>query len=274
MKNEFNPFIAEWVAFAKNQNYSLIEKCLKLSQLLEYPNLSIDEYIKKLDALAKPLRLSLDSTKTPTYLISMLNEYLFLQCGFTGDDEDYYNPKNNFLNEVIDKKSGIPITLSIIYSEIAKYVGLDLKMVGFPGHVLVKYNEEIIIDPFSGGIRLGIDDLQDILDRSFDGQVEFIPEFLNDITQEDILVRMARNLKNSYAQSFSYDKALLCTDMALAIQHDSPEDVRDKGILEARKLNYETSLKYLNQYLEMNPNGEDVDFILELIKDIRSKINQ
>ncbi len=227
-----------------------------------------------MDALAKPLRLSLDSTKTPTYLISMLNEYLFHQCGFTGDDEDYYNPKNNFLNEVIDKKSGIPITLSIIYSEIAKYVGLDLKMVGFPGHVLVKYNEEIIIDPFSGGIRLGIDDLQDILDRSFDGQVEFIPEFLNDITQEDILVRMARNLKNSYAQSFSYDKALLCTDMALAIQHDSPEDVRDKGILEARKLNYETSLKYLNQYLEMNPNGEDVDFILELIKDIRSKINQ
>ena len=104
--------------------------------------------------------------------------------------------------------------------------------------------------------------------------MEFIPEFLNDITQEDILVRMTRNLKNSYAQSFSYDKALLCTDMALAIQRDSPEDIRDKGILEARKLNYETSLKYLNQYLEMNPNGEDIDFILELIKDIRSKINQ
>lgn len=274
MEKNFNPFIAEWVSFVKNQDFSLIEKCLKMSQLLEYPNLSIDNYIQKLDQLAKPLKISIDTTKNPAYLISMLNEYLFQQCGFSGDVEDYYNPKNNFLNEVIDKKSGIPITLSIIYSEIAKHIGIDIKIVGFPGHVLVKYDEETIIDPFSGGSRLEIEDLQDILDRNFGGEVEFSPEFLNEISSQDILTRMVRNLKNAYAQSYSYEKSLLCTNMVLAIQADSAEDIRDKGILEERMLNYETSLKYLNQYLEINPNGEDVDFILELIKSIRSKINQ
>jgi len=201
----------------------------------------------------------------------MLNEHLFENLGFSGDDDDYYNPNNNFLNEVIDKKVGLPITISILYAEIAKFVGLELKIVGFPGHVLVKYNEEMILDPFYDGRLLDVDDLQEILDRNFDGQVEFKPEFLDEVKPEQILLRMARNLKNSYVQSFVYDKALRCVNMVLAVQPESPEDVRDKGILEERLQNSEIALKYLNKYLEINPNAEDVDFILELIRSIKSK---
>jgi len=150
-------------------------------------------------------------------------------------------------------------------------VGLELKIVGFPGHVLVKYNEEMILDPFYDGRLLDVDDLQEILDRNFDGQVEFKPEFLDEVKPEQILLRMARNLKNSYVQSFVYDKALRCVNMVLAVQPESPEDVRDKGILEERLQNSEIALKYLNKYLEINPNAEDVDFILELIRSIKSK---
>lgn len=274
MEEKFDPFVAEWFSFVKNPNFNLVEKCLKFAQLLEYPDLDVDEYIKKVAKIGMSLKESISDVKNPTYLISILNEHLFENLGFSGDDDDYYNPKNNFLNEIIDKKIGLPITLSILYVEVAKFIGLDLKIVGFPGHVIVKYNEEMILDPFYDGRLLDIDDLQEILDNNFGDQVEFKPEFLDEVKSEEILVRLARNLKNSYVQSFVYDKALRCTNMVLAIEPESPEDIRDKGILEDRLLNSDVALTYLNKYLEINPNAEDVDFILELIRSIKQKINQ
>ncbi len=271
MKEEFDPFVAEWFSFVKNPNFNLVEKCLKFAQILEYPDLNVDEYIQKINRIGMSLKESVSDVKNPTYLISMLNEHLFENLGFSGDDDDYYDPKNNFLNEVIDKKTGLPITISILYAEVAKFIGLDLKIVGFPSHILVKYNEEMILDPFYDGRLLDIDDLQEILDTNFGGELEFQPEFLDEINTEQILVRLTRNLKNSYAQSFVYDKALRCVNMILAIESESPEDIRDKGILEERFLNSETALEYLNKYLEINPNAEDVDFILELIRSIKTK---
>lgn len=271
MKEEFDPFVAEWFSFVKNPNFNLVEKCLKFAQILEYPDLDVDDYIEKINRIGMSLKESINDVKNPTYLISMLNEHLFENLGYSGDADDYYNPKNNFLNEVIDKKSGLPITISILYVEIAKFIGLDLKVVGFPSHILVKYNEEMILDPFDDGSLLDVDDLQEILDDNFDGHLKFQPEFLDEIESEQILIRMTRNLKNSYVQSFVYDKALRCTNMVLAIEPESPEDIRDKGILEERLLNSETALKYLNKYLEINPNAEDIDFILELIRSIKTK---
>lgn len=271
MEKEFDPFVAEWFSFVKNPNFNLVEKCLKFAQILEYPELDIEKYIEKITKMGMSLKESVSDVKNPTYLISMLNEHLFENLGYSGDDDDYYNPKNNFLNEVIDKKTGLPITISILYVEIAKFIGLDLKIVGFPSHILVKYNEEMILDPFYDGRLLDIDDLQEILDTNYGGEIEFKPEFLDEITPEQILVRLTRNLKNSYVQSFVYDKALRCVNMVLAIEPESPEDIRDKGILEERLLNYDSALKYLNKYLEINPNAEDVDFILELIRSIKTK---
>jgi len=274
LQGKFDPFVAEWISFVTNPNFNLVEKCLKFAQILEYPDLDIEKYIQKINRMGMALKESTNDVKNPTYLISMLNEFLFDKIGFSGDMDDYYNPKNNFLNEVIDKKSGLPITLSILYSELGKFIGLNLKIVGFPSHVLVKYDEEVILDPFHDGMLLDIDDLQEILDRNFDGQLEFEPEFLDEIKSDKILVRLARNLKNSYLQSYAHEKALKCVNMTLAIEPESPEDIRDKGILEEKLLNHSTALKYLNQYLEINPNAEDVDFILELIRDIKTKINQ
>lgn len=271
MEKEFDPFVAEWFSFVKNPNFNLVEKCLKFAQILEYPDLDIEKYIEKMTKMGMSLKESVSDVKNPTYLISMLNEHLFENLGYSGDDDDYYNPKNNFLNEVIDKKTGLPITISILYAEIAKFIGLDLKIVGFPSHIIVKYNEEMILDPFYDGRLLDIDDLQEILDTNYGGEIEFKPEFLDEITSEQILVRLTRNLKNSYVQSFVYDKALRCVNMVLAIEPESPDDIRDKGILEERLLNYDNALKYLNKYLEINSNAEDVDFILELIRSIKTK---
>ena len=271
---KFDPFVSEWISFSKNSKYNLIEKSLKLAQILEYPDLNISKYVEKINEIGNSLKLKIDDVKNSTYLISMLNEHIFEKYGFQGDDEDYYDPRNNFLNAVIDKKTGIPITLSIIYSEVAKYIDLDLKIVGFPGHVVVKYEEEIIIDPFYRGRLLTINDLEEILYRNFGDGVEFIPEYLNTATTDQILTRLLRNLKNAYTQSYAYDKAMRCTDMILGIRPESPEEIRDKGILEERLLHYNEALPLLNKYLELEPEAEDADFILELIKSVREKTNR
>ena len=274
MKTTLDPFADEWASYARDPKFNLVEKALKLAQMLEYPDLNISAYVAKLNEIGSSLKMSIDKVENPTYRISMLNEHLFQKYEFIGDTEDYFNPKNNFVNEVLEKKSGIPITLSIIYCEVAKHIGLDLKLVGFPSHVIVKYDEEIILDPFNAGRLLKIEDLDEILEQNFEGEIEFSPEFLNDTDDRKILIRMIRNLKSSYAQSYAYEKAMRCTNLILAMEPNSAEEIRDKGILEDRFLNYDSALKLLNQYLELNPDAQDADFILDLIRGIRNKINR
>jgi len=270
---KFDPFIAEWISFSKNLNYNLVEKCLKMAQILEYPELNISKYVEKINEMGNSLKIKIGQVKNSTYHISMLNEYLFDELGFDGAEEDYYDPGNSFLNVVLDKKTGIPITLSIIYAEVAKSIGLNLQIIGFPGHVIVKYKEEIILDPFYSGRLLTIEDLEEILTRNF-GEVDvLVPEYLNEATTDQLLTRLLRNLKNAYTQSYAYNNAMKCTDMILGMQPESPEEIRDKGILEERLLRYDKAIPLLNKYLELQPEADDADFILELIKSVREKSN-
>jgi len=271
---KFDPFIAEWISFSKNPNYNLVEKCLKMAQILEYPELNISKYVEKINEMGNSLKIKIGQVKNSTYHISMLNEYLFDELSFDGAEEDYYDPGNSFLNVVLDKKTGIPITLSIIYAEVAKSIGLDLQIIGFPGHVIVKYKEEIILDPFYSGRLLTIEDLEEILTRDFGEVVEFVPEYLNEATTDQLLTRLLRNLKNAYTQSYAYNNAMKCTDMILGMQPESPEEIRDKGILEERLLRYDKAIPLLNKYLELQPEADDADFILELIKSVREKSNR
>jgi len=175
---------------------------------------------------------------------------------------------------VLERKSGIPITLCILYTEIAKYANLNLKIVGFPSHVIVKFEEEMILDPFNRGRLLKLEDLEEILYQNYGDTVEFEAEYLNQISEEKILIRMLRNLKNSYNDSFAYEMAILCNKMILDIIPDSVDEIRDMGMLEEKLGNYDNAIKFLNTYLEKEPNAEDVDFVLELIREIRNKINQ
>ena len=274
MSSESNSFVSEWKTCFSNHKLNLIEKCLKLAQILEYPNLDITKEIEKIHDLGITLKSSIVESKNSTYKISLLNEFLFQKCGFHGDVDDYYNPKNNFLNYVIDKKTGIPITLSILYSELGKHIGMDLRIIGFPSHVIVEGGEELILDPFNSGKHLSVDDLLEILNLNFGEEVELVPEYLNEITTEEILIRILRNLKSSYKDSYSYNQSLRCNMMILAINPNSSEEIRDAGILEEKMQNYEKATEFLNKYLELLPNAEDADFILQLIKKMRkSKAN-
>ena len=121
-----------------------------------------------------------------------------------------------------------------MYTEIAKYADLNLKIVGFPSHVIVKYEEEMILDPFNRGRLLELEDLQEILYQNYGDSVEFEADYLNQISDEKIIVRMLRNLKNSYTDSFAYEMASMCNRMILEILPESPDEIRDMGILEEK----------------------------------------
>ena len=266
MGGGFDPIVAEWHLFAKSPSFNLVEKSLKLSQLLEHPDLDVDEYVRKISDIGMSLKESAAGEADPARLVSMLNAHLFENLGYAGDAY-CQNPKSILLNEVIDRRSGGPAAISILYAEVAKFVGMDLRLTGFPEHVMVGYGDAVILDPFNGGRRMRSGDLQRISGMRLDGAGPGrVPPGEN--SPERILRWTARDLRRAYAGSLEYEKALRCADMVLAMQPESACDIRDKGILEGRMLNLEAALGCLNRYLEISPNAEDVDAVLEIISNL------
>jgi len=129
----------------------------------------------------------------------------------------------------------------------------------------------MILDPFNGGMLLDIDDLQQMLDRAYGNAVQFSPEYLNEIEPEKILIRIARNLKNSYMQSFNYKMAMHCINMVLGLSPNDPDEIRDRGIVQSRLLQNDLAVRSLEQYLELAPEADDVDYVLDLIRSIKEK---
>lgn len=253
--------ISEWLDVVNNSEYNTAERCLRMACLLESSRFDVDHYMDLLDEIGA-------SVKSPE--ISELNRTIFGRYGFGPDLHDYYNPKNNLLNEVIDSRSGIPVTLAVLYADIASRAGLHLDIIGFPGHVLVGLGRQTFIDPFGRGRLATTETMHDILKSVYGRPVPPRPEFLKPIDDCAILVRIARNLKDSYASSYAYDKALKCTEMILAVDgHWTAFDIRDKGLLAGRLKNYAESLECLDRYVRLNPNGPDIDHILSIIKNTR-----
>ena len=166
-EHKFDPFVAEWASYVNNPNLGAIEKYLKMAQLLEYPDLDISSYIEKINAYGRHCWSVCPDEGKITDRISRFNGEFFGSLRYGPNETDYYDPRNNFLNEVIDRKTGIPITLSILYAEVAGHAGLDIRVVDFPGHILAKMGETTILDPYNGGMIVGHDELQSSFDYSF-----------------------------------------------------------------------------------------------------------
>jgi len=200
----------------------------------EYPGLDILRYVAKLEAMAAAVRREIEGTDDPVVKIDHLNRYLFLERGFRGNSQEYYDPRNSFLNDVLDRRLGIPITVSIVYMEVGRRVGMPLRGVGMPGHFIVKYaspDGDIYIDPFNKGRVLSREACEELIEQVYGEPVPFQETFLATVTKKQILARMLMNLKAIYIHTKDYLKALSVVERLLIIEPDAEQEVKDRAAL-------------------------------------------
>ncbi len=246
----------------------LDESALMLAKRLQYPDLDIEYYISLLDNFANQFMDRLDAlnVRDKEHVIDTLNYYLFEEQGFRSNSIDYYNPSNNYLNDVIENRAGIPITLSIIYMEIGRRAGFVIEGINFPGHFIVRY-EDLLIDPYNKGRLLARTDLYQLLYQIYEDRIGFDESFLQPIDDKHIIARLLRNLTHSYIDSYDYDKALTASNLLLSIDNDA-EAFRDRGLVLYYKGDYTNALQDLLKYLEMEPEAHDMPDIMQIIIDM------
>jgi regulator of sirC expression with transglutaminase-like and TPR domain len=243
----------------------------------DYPQLDGYAYLARIDELAGAAKLSLGSEADVYGSIAALNGVLFQQRGFHGNRENYFDPKNSFLNEVLDRKIGIPISLSVLYIEVAQRVGLPLHGVGFPGHFLVKYSgdsEEILIDPFNQGEILSPERLEATLATLYGRRISLKTDFLESTATKQILRRMLNNLKITYLRVNDLMRGLSVVERLVILDPASGVDIRDRGILYFKLECFKQALEDLENYLRLAPHAEDADAVRHQVALLEKQVAQ
>ena len=269
-------------SFIKPNKLDKIAECaLQLSKIIYYNDMNVKKYLEEINLMQKELNIKRESSNInfsrPTQIIELINEYMFKEQEFKANIHDYQNPLNNFLNIVIEKKIGIPITLSIIYITLAQSVNFILYPVNFPRHFLVKYvlddvnHNEIIIDPFNKGRIMDDYALKNLIDSFFPNQnIPLTKKLVEKANLSQVMIRILNNLKDSFFEIQEFDKLNIANEMIFAIDPKNTYAIRDKGIILQEK-DPEKSLELLNTYLELEPEANDADIVLKIIKSIREK---
>ena len=211
--------------------------------------------------------------------VEAFNEFLFTDEGFAGNAENYYDPRNSLLTHVLDRRTGIPITLSVVYIEVARRLGIAVEGVGLPGHFIVRVQHDeddeslqgILVDPFNAKI-IDADDCQERLDVIYGGQVALADEHLRRVTTRQILFRMLQNLKGIYTNANLDREAISVIERLMLLAPENHQERRDYGMLLARHGRTADAARELRRYLAASPNGEDAGAVGEVLKRINSQL--
>lgn len=244
---------------------------------MEYPDLEVEPYLKRMDRLATVIKDLVGDEDSVFRLLACINIVLFKQEGFQGNRSNYYDPKNSFLNDLIDRKMGIPITLSVLYQEVSRRAGLTLHGVGFPGHFLLKHidhGEEIIIDPFNGGEVRSDAELQSLLDEIYPGKAVLKFEFLSPVSKRQILKRMLINLRGIYLHQGDFRRCLSVEERLVILEPNPVREYRDRGLLHLRLKNFPQALEDLETYLRLASDANDADEIREQVSSLKKRVTQ
>lgn len=254
------------------QQIDLAKAALYIAQE-EYPDIEVEEYLNALDAMAFEVEERLPSERYPLKIIQTINRYLYDDLGFTGNTQGYYDHRNSFLNQVIDRRTGIPITLALVYLEISKRIDFPMVGIGMPGHFLIRPEFEevgIFVDAFNSGEILFEQDCQDRLAQMYGHSVQMHPSFLAPVSSKRFLVRMLTNLKMIYINSQQLEKALTIVERILLLFPNEAQELRDRGILYYHIGEWENALIDLKKYLAMVPNAEDASVIRRLLAQLNA----
>ena len=259
---------------------------------LECAQLDPAPYLHQLDAMGaaarERLRASgcLQDARTSESAIDVLNAYLFDEEGFTGNRKRYDDPCNSFLNDVLERRTGIPITLAVVYMEVARRAGIHIDGVNFPGHFLMRYppisregSLDLILDPFHRGARLSEHDCRRLLLRHVGEEAAFDPALLAPATKPQMLSRMLLNLKRIYVRLHSFPQARNVTELLLAVDPPGLAELRDRGLLAYHMNDFSAALRDLQQYLHFSAGSEvdeegrsDHEQLWEHVKTLRRRV--
>lgn len=238
----------------------------------EYSELDLDVELARLDDLARQAGAFVAGRLTPGQRVDGLRAFLGGVCGFQGNEQDYYDPTNSFLNRVLDRRTGIPISLSVLYMEVGRRLGITLFGVGLPGHFLVKYQEgrqRILLDPYNGGRTLTSDGCREIVQGMYQGQVQFREDMLAAVDKRYILVRMLSNLRAIYLEQRQLRKGLAVVEMLLALNPASGDDLKLRGLLSYQLGRREQSRQDLESYLFLHPKAPDAEQIQQVLQELK-----
>ena len=224
----------------------------------EYPDLDVERYLRRVDQLAGVVAARVEEDGGPLSAVRALNGLLFDEEGFRGNLEDYYDPRNSFLNDVLDRRTGIPITLSTLYIEVGRRAGLDVEGIGLPGHFVVRV-DGTLVDPFHNGMVLSEEDCQKRLDRIYGGRLKLDDTMLAACERKAILARTLGNLKAIYTKAGDFFRALNVVELLLRVDPSSLGEMRDRGMLHASLDCYALAARELEEYLEKSGNAPGND---------------
>jgi len=256
-------------------SWDLCHAALLIAEQLQ-PELDIQSYQHKLDEMVAGIRGRIPAEMDVPTRIQQLNRYFYDELGFAGDKQDYYLPDNSLLNQVIERRRGIPITLAVIYLKLAGAIELDAYGIGFPGHYLVGIHtdgDNIILDPFDQGNTLNHGQLRNMLQQlTHEHTDEIVLERnLLPAAKADSVVRMLRNLKQIYIESQKVELSLTCIEMILSIIPEAPDELRDRGMVYQHIEYTQGAINDLTQYLQLVPDAEERGVIEALLDSLQSQ---
>lgn len=201
--------------------------------------------------------------------LAAFNAFMFEELGFAGNRQNYYDPRNSLLNQVLERRTGIPITLSIVYCEVGRRAGLAAQGIGFPGHFLVRVggesDQDTLVDPFNGAV-VDEENCQELLDNMYGGQVPLGAEHLRPATAREIIIRLLRNLKGIYSQAHLHRQALAVVERILLLSPQDFDERRDRGALLVQLGRYAEAVTDLKTYLNFSPGAPDAEAVREQLK--------
>ena len=269
----------QYLRDARDEDIPLLWAALQIARD-EYPDIDPSAYEAAAREQSERLRERIGDPAATLDALRALQGFLFDEQGYTGNDQDYYDPRNSYLNDVIERRTGNPIALAILELDLARRVGLPLQGVSFPGHFLIRLPVDsglLVLDPFNRGRSLDAGELRirakpHLPDRQVDD--EQLGRMLEPASTRVILTRMLRNLRQCYVERDEYERALRCADRIVWLDDRDPDEIRERGLLYARVGHVQAARGDLGRYLAQMPHAEDNDRIRQILVELGSRGNR
>ncbi|MES2511833.1 MAG: tetratricopeptide repeat protein [Pseudomonadota bacterium] len=263
-----------------DEHFPLLEAAISLAQD-EYPDLDVQQVLGDVDQLMARIKRRLPADASPLQKLRLLNQFFFHDLNFGGNINDYYDPDNSYLNAMLKTRRGIPITLAVLWLELAGGLGLNARGVAFPGHFMVKVNlpkGQVVIDPFTGQ-SLSREELSERLEpfrqkSRLDDEFEMpIGLYLQSAPPRDIISRMLRNLKEIHKTQEDWQRLIAVEDRLIVLQPDAWPEYRDRGLAWAVQGHAERAVPDLEKYLAQAEDAQDLDSVAKRLAQLRRETN-